>query len=565
MNKHAIYHKPEYAYGFNRDLTTFVIRLRTDKNDDFKQINLIYGMKYDYQKIRTTKKLSLKHRDDLYNYYEVVLSLKDSRLAYIFELNIHENTYYYSEKGITSTYDFAVSYYDFFQLPYTNKIDLINIPDWSKTAVFYQIFVDRFNIGNKDKNLTYINLNWGDKPSPKSFAGGDLQGIIDKLDYLQDLGVNAIYLTPVWESVSNHKYDVIDYFNVDPMFGDNHTLKRLIDELHKRGMRIVLDAVFNHSSSFHPFFQDVIKHGKDSKYYDFYIIEDDYVSDDPLNYATFSKVKYMPKWNTSNKDVQDYLISIGLHYIKEYDIDGWRLDVADEVSHAFWQRFRREIKNAKPDALIIGESWHASEVWLRGNEFDGIMNYSFTKAMLDYYAYDEFDAEQLANRLNYILMRYEDNINQMMLNLIDSHDTHRFYTLVNENEDKVLSALALTMMFPGIPCIYYGSEVPLPGGYDPDCRRCMPWDQRFDSTTYFKTLQAIIKLREYPELHNYDYKIYGSDDLFFLERHGENKIVFISNESNKDVSINVNGDILVSNKYHDGHIYSHGFVIYKGK
>lgn len=564
MNIPAIYHQPQSAYGFNRDEHTFVIRLRVGRYDKFSAITLVYGMKFDFQHKREQIEMKLKAEDEWYAYYESVLTLNDSRLAYIFILNTGNSLIYYSEKGVSGSYNYELSYYDFFQMPYTNKVDLVHIPLWSKSAVFYQIFVDRFNIGNQNKNLDYINLTWGSKPTPKSFLGGDLAGVYNKLDYLQDLGVNALYLTPINLSPSNHKYDVIDYYKVDPMFGDLETLKKLIDELHQRNMHIVLDAVFNHCSNNHPYFLDVIKHGKDSKYYDYFIIDGDEVSTDPLNYQTFAKVKYMPKWNTSNPKVQDYLIKIGLYYIKELKIDGWRLDVADEVSHTFWKKFRMAIKDANPDALIIGESWHESGPWLQGDEFDGIMNYSFTKALFDYYVQGVFDCVLLSERLNTILMRYPDNINQMMLNLLDSHDTHRFYTLVDENVDKLTSALALTVMFPGIPCMYYGTEVPLAGNYDPDCRRTMPWGSGFEQGEHFKLVQKILKLKEQKALASYEYEITSNDHRFYLIRGDEDeKIVFITGYYNKPLFIPEAAEILVSNKYKDNWLDDNGFVVYK--
>ena len=320
-----------------------------------------------------------------------------------------------------------------------NETDLHKKVDWCDRAIFYQIFVDRFHMGSCSKDRNYIDKDWGELPKPKGFYGGDLPGITEKLDYLQDLGINSIYLTPIFQSPSNHKYDTIDYEEVDAMFGTNRDLKELVESAHKRGIKILLDAVFNHCSCLCKQFQDVLRKGKESVYYDWFIIRGDRPVLEQMNYECFAACNYMPKWNTNNPEVQKFLLHIATKWIKEYGIDGWRLDVADEVSHDFWRQFRKAVKAAKPDALIVGENWHDSRPWLEGDQFDSIMNYSFTKACLDYFAYEKYSAQRFCERLSEILMRNTDQVNEMMLNLLDSHDTERFLTNVGENADKLMS------------------------------------------------------------------------------------------------------------------------------
>ena len=285
----------------------------------------------EQKKERMVKELS----GEIYDYYSVTLSLEDTRLAYVFYIDDGSEWYYFSEDGATKSYDFTKGYYNFFQYPYINSADIHEKEQWLSQACFYQIFIDRFCIGDEEKDTDYINLKWGDIPDPKSFAGGDIKGIIKKLDYIKNLGCDALYLTPIFKSPSNHKYDIVDYFEVDEQFGSKADLKKLVEELHGRGMRILLDAVFNHVSELNDKFQDCLKKGRESEYFDWFVVKGDQPVRDPLNYEVFAGCKYMPKWNTSNPKVQDYLISIATYYIKEFDIDGWRLDVSDEISHDF--------------------------------------------------------------------------------------------------------------------------------------------------------------------------------------------------------------------------------------
>lgn len=543
MNQFALLHITDSEYCFPVSENEIVIRLRTAKND-IERAYIIYESKYiignSQQKLQMKKELS----GELYDYYSIRLKLEDTRLAYVFYLYDGKEYYYFSEDGATLTYDFTKGFYNFFQYPYINSADILKKEEWLSQASFYQIFIDRFCMadGNKDKN--YINLKWGDIPNAKSFAGGDLKGIISKLEYIKSLGCDALYLTPIFKSPSNHKYDIVDYFEVDPNFGDETDLTNLVKELHNRGMKLVLDAVFNHVSELNGKFQDVISKGKESEYYDWFVIKGDYPYDSPLNYEVFAGCTYMPKWNTSNVQVQDYLISIATYYIREFDIDGWRLDVSDEISHDFWRRFRKEIKAAKESAVIIGENWHNASNYLRGDQYDSIMNYAFTKAALDYFAYGQLDAQGLANKLNDILARNTDTVNDMMLNLLDSHDTDRFFSEVHEDRKKLKAALALLYMFPGAPSIFYGTECYTVGGYDPDCRRCMDFAKDKEATLndYLKQLADIRKKCSFKFSGTH---IFASEDkkLFCLQRQGRNcDVMLYINESDsigkeKDIQV----------------------------
>lgn len=530
MNKAAIMHIPKSQYAFAYNQKELRIRLRAAK-DDLDKVEIIYAVKYNWLTDRKSKQMQKSYSDALYDYYTVTLDVPDSRIGYIFLLQSGEEQYYYSEEGLTVDYNHDKSYYNFFQYPYINEIDLHKKVAWCDQAVFYQIFVDRFHMGSSSKDKRYIDKNWGELPKPKGFYGGDLLGITEKLDYLQDLGINSIYLTPIFQSPSNHKYDTIDYEEVDAMFGTNKDLKELVECAHKRGIRILLDAVFNHCSYLCKQFQDVLRKGKESVYYDWFMIRGERPVMEQVNYECFAACNYMPKWNTNNLEVQKFLLHIATKWIKEYGIDGWRLDVADEVSHDFWRQFRKVVKATKPDALIIGENWHDSRPWLEGDQFDSIMNYSFTKACLDYFAYEKYSAQRFCERLSEVLMRNTDQVNEMMLNLLDSHDTERFLTNVGENVNKLKCALAVLFFFVGMPCIYYGTEIGTSGGYDPDSRRTFDWNKAHWNMDIYNTVKELIRLRK--EQIGGEIRIFARNDLLVIERGNLSLIVNNTDRSQK--------------------------------
>lgn len=533
MNRCAIQHIVDSSYCFPVAPNEIVLRLRTAKND-ISRAQVIYESKYVIGQTQKTADMRKAYTGELFDFYEVRLSLEDTRLAYVFYINDGEKNFYFSEDGVTENYDFALGFYNFFQYPYINQADIMECVPWMKQAVFYQIFVDRFRMGNKEKDTSYINCRWGDIPTPKTFAGGDIRGITEKLDYIKELGCNAVYLTPIFTSVSNHKYDISDYYRVDPQFGTNEDLKELVDAAHTRGMHVVLDAVFNHCSENLAQFQDVLKKGKESPYFDWFVIRGDRINQQRDNYETFAACDYMPKLNTSNEEVQEFLMDIGTHYLTEYDIDGWRLDVSDEISHYFWRKFRERMKKVKRDAVIIGENWHDAANYLRGDQYDSIMNYAFTKLCLDYFAWGSKNAEQAAWKLNELLMRNIDPVNTMMLNLLDSHDTHRFFKETGRNRWKVKAALALLFLFPGVPCIFYGTEILTEGGYDPDCRRCMDWEKANPKGEYsdiYRLIESLSRLRREQNTAEGRIGIYAESDVLVLKNEtDERKIkLFVNN------------------------------------
>lgn len=560
MNKKAILHVADsnYCYAINND--TVEILLRTDRDDKFDEVNVIYGNKYDYYKKQLQAQMKLRFTDEFFNYYFLRLQLADVRFVYIFKLTQGQTTVYFCEDGVVENYDFSVAYFNSFQLPYINAVDVVPTVGWLKNAVFYQIFVDRFCCGDEKKDKSFVNLKWGEIPTPKSFAGGDLAGIISKLDYLQNLGVTALYLTPVFQSESNHKYDVINYYRIDPHFGTESQFKSLVQQAHEHGIKVVLDAVFNHCSEDLAQFQDVVRNGRDSEFFDWFIVDGDTVDTEKGNYEYFGVCKYMPKFNTSCESLQQYLIGVATHWIKNYDIDGWRLDVSDEVSHDFWRKFRTAVKKVKSDAVLLGENWHDAYPYLRGDEYDGIMNYAVTKALMDYFVFDALDSDGLAKRFSALFVRNKRQINYMMLNLLDSHDTHRFFSLVKEDESKLSAALAIIFCHCGSTCIYYGTEVPLSGGHDPDCRRTMDWSVEQNPTAIGKLIKQLALLKKEEIFANGDIYYSCCGDKFVLERTCDGKTVRLTVSKNS-TEFQPLGKILLANNYCNGKICGVGFVI----
>jgi glycosidase len=562
MNEQAMLHVPESKYCFAASANAIVLRLRIAKEDAPDEINVVYGGKYDIQAEQKRASMKLARSDRLYSFYEAKLALKDVRFVYVFEVKEDGKTSFYSEDGLSGTYDFTLAYYNSFQYPYINKIDVHEMVPWMRKAVFYQIFVDRFNRGDKFKDDSYINMEWGEIPNPKSFAGGDIKGITEKIGYLSSLGVNVIYLTPLFKSISNHKYDISDYFSIDPHFGSNGDFRELVDKAHGAGIRVVMDAVFNHCSDRLYQFKDVLEKGQDSKYFDWFIINGSRPDPKLVNYECFGGCSYMPKFNTSNPEVKDYLLNVALHWIKEYDIDGWRLDVSDEVSHDFWRSFRSAVKSAKPSCVIIGENWHDANPCLNGDQFDGIMNYAFTKACLDFFSTETLDAEGFSDKLNSLLMRNTNQVNAMMLNLLDSHDTHRFLTMVEGDEEKLASALAVLFMFQGAPCVYYGTEIAMLGGYDPDSRRTLDWEKASVNNPISTLIQDLAKLKERPEIQTDNISITHEDGLLQIERRDSGKALRLTlNNSSKSAKHNASGQPLAKLNYEDGELGKLGFVV----
>lgn len=516
MIREAIFHMADSAYCFAAEKKEITLRLRAAASDEIS-VFVLYGCKYDFTTKRKKAGMIKTMSDGLFSYYTVTLTLKDPRFVYLFEIcDAGGGSWYYSEEGLSRDYDFSFWYLSVFQLPYIGGADTHHPVEWLQNAVFYQIFVDRFRRGDKNKDGSYINLSWGDIPSSKSFAGGDLAGITEKLTYIRRIGANALYLTPIFLSSSNHKYNTWDYYQVDPMFGTNGDLKKLVEKARSLGIRVVLDAVFNHCGEGFAPWRDILEKGEQSRYYSWFHMNGN-------EYEHFGASKYMPKLNTSDPGCADYLLGVAEHWIREYDIDGWRLDVSDEVSHTFWREFRKRVKAVKPDCALIGENWHNAEPFLRGDQFDSVMNYAFTKVCLDYFANRVINEQGLSDKLNALLARNTDIANSMMFNLLDNHDTHRFINYTNGDKKALRAALALGFVFPGSFCVYYGTENDMRGGHDPDSRRCFDWTQKPGETAAL--IKEMAALKKTPVMKRGAVSIRCEDGVFILERKYRGKTV----------------------------------------
>lgn len=561
MNIQAIYHRPESNYCFATDGKTIVLRIRFAKGEQICKLSVWYNTKYHIAQQQFKQKMQLIASDTQFDYYKATLRLGDPRLAYLFYFEYDNKPYYFCEDGLVSTYNFNLAYFNSFQFAYINDDDVIQNVGWLNNAVFYQIFVDRFCCSDKAIGIkSKINAEWDELPTPTSFYGGNLDGITEKLDYISGLGATAIYLTPIFKSKSNHKYDTIDFYCIDESFGDKESLKRLVEKAHEKGMRVVLDAVFNHVSHDFARFKDVMKKGKKSKYFDWFVIDGEKIRQDPPNYACFGDCEYMPKLNTCNKEVQNYLVDVMLYWMKECDVDGWRLDVSDEISHGFWRKVREAVKSQKSDSALIGENWHNSESFLRGDQFDSIMNYALTKRMMDFWVDESIDEKQLADRLNSLYMRYSDVTNNMMFNLLDSHDTARFFTKVNKDRNRLLCAIATLVFLPGSFNLYYGTDILLEGEYDPDCRRTFDFSklQEKDIIDFQISLKEVLKLKRQPAIKNGKLKIYSKNDAVVIERASKEQVLRLIVRRKKKIGIGAK-PLTEYNKKEDGNADS--FVI----
>jgi len=403
-------------------------------------------------------------------------------------------------------------------------------PSWVLDAVFYQIFPDRFANGDP-VNDPPNTVPWDSKPTPDNFLGGDLKGIQDHLNHLSALGVNAIYLTPIFRAGTNHRYDTWDYFAIDPALGTMETFQTLVNAVHQKGMRIILDAVFNHCGEGFWAFEDVKQGGTSSRYAKWFILMGDSIVAEPPNYQTCGGAFYLPKLNTRNSEVQEYLFNVATYWIREGQIDGWRLDVPWKIPIQFWQKFRRLVKSLSPELYILGEVWRNIEPWLKGDTFDGVMNYPLRSYILDYFINCAMDAEDF----NYEIMLQQRTIGEAayyLINLLGSHDTPRITTLCHNNLQLMRLTLIFLFTYIGVPMIYYGDEIGLQGGNDPECRGGMEWNKSKWNLPLLKLYQDLIALRhQHPALRRGSYEpLLAFNSVYAYRRHFEqDEIIVILN------------------------------------
>ena len=417
-----------------------------------------------------------------------------------------------------------------------------SIPDWVYGSVMYQVFPERFANGRSEINPENT-VEWGSVPTRLDFQGGDLYGVIDKLDHIESLGVNILYLNPIFLSGSTHKYDSWDHFKVDPTLGGDDGLRDLISNCHDRNIKVILDCSLNHVHPRHFAFQDIVKNGENSEYKNWFTIfdypvrlihrphlyantykvgwdgnEEEYkrylektfdetkvpveVRDDdgPIvepSYKAWWGVPDMPKVNFESKEARQWALDVTKHWIENFDIDGWRMDVAKELDFSFWKEFRDIAHKANKETLLISEIFGDTSQWLQGDRFDGTMNYSFREAMTDYFATKRINNKEFADSLANLYSMYSFEALSSCQNLLSSHDVKRFLNRCGNEEDGILGAIFLQATFPGIAGIYYGDEIGLGGADDPFNREPFPWhsEESWNSTIldYTKKLMNIKK------------------------------------------------------------------------
>jgi alpha-glucosidase len=546
----------EYRIPSEPDINELIkVRLRT-KKDNIDNAFVIYN--------ENRIKMIKEKEDKLFDYYCGDIQLSNEIVEYCFEINIGKFKCYYNKKGVSREPN---SYFNYKISPG------FKTPDWAKGAIFYQIFVDRFYNGDKtndvvDREYMYVGKltrnikNWEEYPDPDSvrdFYGGDIQGIIDKLDYLKELGIDAIYLNPIFVSPSNHKYDSQDYDYVDPHFGvilndggevlsednpyneyatkyimratnkenleqSNKLLQKLINEVHSRDMKIILDGVFNHCGSFNKWLdreklyknQDSYDIGAyesvDSPYKDFFHFHCDNSWPDNPNYDGWWGYETLPKLNyEGSKELYNYIMEIAKKWVSlPYNADGWRLDVAadlgysKEFNHKFWRDFRKCVKSVNNHALILAEHYDNSRDWLMGDQWDTIMNYDAFMEPVTWFLTglekhsDEYRAELLGNyhaffdAMTHNMQSFFIGSSLTAMNQLSNHDHSRFLTRTNKmvgrtnnlgpekanegiNKGIMREAVVIQMTWPGAPTLYYGDEAGVCGWTDPDNRRTYPW------------------------------------------------------------------------------------------
>lgn len=585
MDFNAVYHRANDNYCYPLDEEQLVINIRTGY--DVKYVNLIHGdpfksgilgggESWDGEALNIPFKKRLKNQ----LWWTTTIRPEYKRLKYYFELQTESERWFYFEDGFVSEAQMALAgrSRQCFIMPWMNPADIPVTPAWVNDTIWYQIFPERFCNGDPSINPEGT-LPWRVKGSVtnEEFFGGDLQGIINKLDYIRDLGVSGLYLTPVNESPTSHKYDTTDYTKIDPHFGSEETMKTLVREAHDRGIRVMLDGVFNHSGQNFAPWLDVKEKGPQSQYFDWFMVNEWPFTDGGDNarakrYYTFAFFDQMPKLNTNNPAVRDYLIGVCENWVRNYDVDGIRLDVANEVSHTFCKELRNRLKAIKPDIYILGEIWHDAMPWLRGDEFDSVMNYPLGESIKDFWIDKSLTNEDFEYTINRCYTRYMQQTNDVLFNLLDSHDTKRLRSDV-KNLDEYFQQLAVLFAMPGSPCIYYGTEIAMEGGHDPDCRRCMPWEE-IDGGVYSERMDIIRSLlhlrKEEPLLRNRDFHFPNKINrprVIEFNKMGwvDNYVEVIINCEEEDIEIPREGELLFSRHYIDNTLLRNGILIRRYK
>lgn len=527
---------------------------------DIKRVFIIYGDPFDGSVMQDGwqwggERLEVIQKKELpyHIWWSITVSVPYGRCKYYFELHGQDENdiQYYLEDGFHTAASMAAlrritGNVPGFVLPWLGGAECFRVPDWIHRTVWYQIFPDRFCRGTdvdirQDSVAEHAALpSWPTADCAVSNAvhyGGTLRGITERLGYLADLKITGLYLNPINASPSVHKYDTTDYQLIDSAFGTAEDLRLLVQEAHTHGIKVMLDGVFNHCGwDFAPW-QDVVRNGYTSPYADWFIVNDwpfEIISEPAAlessgtdtakpaileaagstaclihpsgtngkngRYNTFAYVDKMPKLNTNNQAVIDYLLDVCETWVRTYDIDGIRLDVANELSHTFCRQLKRRMCSLKADFYLLGEIWHNALPWMRGGELDSVMNYPLSLSIWKFFFDKTKPVRALEQEINAVFTAYPASVTAGLFNLLDSHDTPRLITRCGGDVFAAWQQYALLFALPGSPCIYYGSEVLLAGGDDPDNRRCMPWDA-IDAGSYTEPLDMMRQLIELRSTH----------------------------------------------------------------
>lgn len=583
MDFNAVYHRANDNFCYPLDENKLIINIKTGY--DVKYVNLIHGDPFSAGILGggetwTGEAVNIPFKKRLKNqlWWTTTIEPPYKRLKYYFELQTENERWFYFEDGFVSEAQMQLigRSRQCFVFPWMNPADIALTPSWVNETIWYQIYPERFCNGDESINPEGT-LPWRNKGAVtnQEFFGGDLAGIIKKLDYIKDLGVSGLYLTPINEAPTSHKYDTTDYKKIDPHFGSEETMRTLVKEAHNRGIRIMLDGVFNHTGKDFAPWQDVREKGPDSEYWDWFMVNEWPFREEggcarEKQYYTFAFYDSMPKLNTNHPKVREYLLEVCENWVRDYDVDGIRLDVANEISHRFCKELRIRLKAIKPDIYILGEIWHDAMPWLRGDEFDAVMNYPLGESIKDFWIDKSLTNEDFEYTINRCYTGYMQQTNDVLFNLLDSHDTKRLRSDVR-NLDEYFQQLAVLFTMPGSPCIFYGTEIAMEGSYDPDCRRCMPWDE-IEAGVYAERMEivkSLLKLRQNEPLLR-------GRDFHFPNRIGRSRVIefckmgwidqyveVIINCEEEDIEIEREGEILFSRHYIDTTLLKNGILIRK--
>lgn len=577
IDKGAVLHIPLSQYAFADSEYRLTIRIRVRKND-LTGCFLYYADRvYPATPVKFEKlEMYVCARDEFFDYYEAVTETPYNRICYYFYLVKGEEwTYYYADRFTRKLPEFYIGNKivdvrsGYYQYPFILREEIVDVPEWFKNAVVYNIFPDSFASGKRSLEINKKEAVLENGSICRQKRGGTIKGVTENLDYIQAMGFTCIYLNPVFAAGEYHKYDVLDYYHIDPCMGTDDDFRELVVKVHERGMKIIIDGVFNHCSWEFFAFRDVVEKGKDSRYCKWFYHLDFPVKrpeneDEIPGYTCFAYERKMPKLNTSDKEVQMYFAAVGAYWVREFQVDGWRLDVANEIARSFWRCFRAAVKKENPNAVLVGEVWENAETWLRGDAFDSTMNYDFRRICKDYLSSEEPDAKMAAYAFEQMRLRYPTNIVHGQLNLLDSHDVPRFLSLCNGNVARWKLACILLMLMPGAASVFYGDEQEIEGVTEDEYRSGMNWTKQGAQCEFIRELAEIRKNYTDGKTKYSPKWAMVRDGMFAFDRINENGTLtaVINAGGENDLQIPQNSVRLLESGYDSHTLQKNGYVIW---